>query len=98
MRYAEIRDCGSSIGANECKRVWEKPESLPHGNSGFGCGSCCGTRLITKSSVVVDRCNREAVLPVRECLDRVMVRKITVRLIRRPASLRGDRLTHHGRS
>jgi hypothetical protein len=65
---------------------------------GFGCGSCCGTRLITKSSVVVDRCSTEAVLPMRECLDRVMVRRVTVRLIRRPASLRGDRITHHGRS
>ena len=26
---------------------------------GFGCGSCCGMRLIIKSSVVVDRCNRK---------------------------------------
>jgi hypothetical protein len=54
-------------------------------------------QIDTKSSVVVDRGNRAVVLPVRECLDGVMVRKVTVRLIRRPASLRGDRITHHGR-
>ena len=50
-----------------------KPALPLRENSGFGCGSCCEIRLITKSSVVVDRCNREAVKPVRECLDRVRV-------------------------
>jgi hypothetical protein len=34
--------------------------------------------LITKSSVVVDRCSREAVMPVRGCLECVMVRRVTV--------------------
>jgi len=75
-----------------------RPESPQHENSGFGCGSCCGIRLIIKSSVVVGRCSREAVMPVRECLDRVMVRRVTVRLIRLPASLWGVCITHHGRS
>jgi hypothetical protein len=26
----------------------------------------------------VDRCSRKAVMPVRECLERVMVRRVTV--------------------
>jgi hypothetical protein len=46
--------------------------------TGFGCGSYCEIRLITKSSVVVDRFSREAVMPVRKCLERVMVPRVTV--------------------
>ena len=55
-----------------------KPELPPRENSGSGCGSCCEIGLITKSSAVVDRCSRKAVMPVWGCLDRVMVRRVTV--------------------
>ena len=51
------------------------------------CGSCCGIRLSTTSSVVVDRSSRKAVRPVRGCQKRGMVRKVTGGLIRLPASL-----------
>ncbi len=48
----------------------------------------------------MDRCSRKAVMPVRGCLERAMVRRVTGRLIRLPASLQleGVRITHHGRS
>jgi len=46
------------------------------------CGSCCGITLSTTSSVVVDRSSRKAVMPVRGCQKRGMVRKVTGRLIR----------------
>ncbi len=72
------------------KRKWQWLAS-----SGFGSGSCCGTRSAITSSVVVDR--RTAVPPVQGCLERLMVRQVTDRLIRLPASLRGVRITHHGR-
>ena len=41
--------------------------------SGSACGSCCGTRLITKSSVVADRSSK-AVQPVRGSLKSRMAR------------------------
>jgi transposase len=67
-------------------------------NSGSDCGSCCGIRLSTTSSVVVDRSSRRAVMPVRGCQKRGMVRTVIGRLIRLPASLEeeGVRITHHG--
>jgi len=34
-----------------------------------GCGSCCGMGSNTTSSVVVDRCNKRVVMPVRGCQD-----------------------------
>jgi hypothetical protein len=34
---------------------------------GSGCGSCCVTRSITKSSVAAARCGRKTVVPVRGC-------------------------------
>ena len=43
---------------------------------------CCGTTLSTTNSVVVDRSSRKAVMPVRGCQKRGMVRKVTGRLIR----------------
>ena len=65
---------------------------------GSGCGSCCAIRSITKSSVVADR--SKAVRPVRGCLKSAMVRMVTVRLVRLPASLhrKGVRISHHGPS
>jgi Transposase IS116/IS110/IS902 family len=53
----------------------------------------------TTSSVVAARCNRKAVVPVRGCQKRAMVRKVTGRLNRLSASLeeQGVRITHHGR-
>jgi hypothetical protein len=47
----------------------------------------------------VDRSSRKAVMPVRGCQKRPMVRKVTGRLIRLPASLKalGVRILHHGR-
>jgi hypothetical protein len=40
------------------------------------------------SSVVVDRCSRRTVMPVRGCLERARVRTVTGRLIRLATSLR----------
>jgi hypothetical protein len=56
-------------------------------------------RLSTTSSVVVDRSTRKAVMLVWGCQKRGVVRKVTGRLIRLPASLEdwGVRITHHGR-
>jgi hypothetical protein len=66
---------------------------------GSGYGSCCGIKLSTTSSVVADRSSGKAVRPVRGCQKRRMVRKVTGRLIRLPASRKalGVRITHHGR-
>jgi hypothetical protein len=52
-----------------------------------------------QSTNCVDRSSRKAVMPVRGCQKRGMVRKVTGRLIRLPASLWqwGVRITHHGR-
>jgi Transposase IS116/IS110/IS902 family len=75
------------------KHAWRWPASWES-----GCGSCCETRSITKSSVVADR--SKAVPSVRGCLKSAMVRIVTVRLIRLPASLprKGVRRSHHGPS
>ena len=43
---------------------------------------------IESSSVVLDRSSRKAVMPVRECQKRRMVRKVTGRLIRLLTSLK----------
>jgi transposase len=51
-----------------------KRVSLWLANSGSGCGSCCGMRLIITSSVVADRSSRKAVKPVRGCQKLAMVR------------------------
>ena len=95
-RHAAILSCGVSIGANWCKRGWEKHAWPWPASWESGCGSCCAIRSITKSSVVVDR--SKAVPPVRGCLKSGMVRIVTVRLNRLPASLRrkGVRRSHHG--
>ena len=69
------------------QRVWGRRVWRWLANWGSGCGSCCGIRLSTTSSVVVDRSSRKAVTPVRGCQKRGMVRKVTGRLIRLPASL-----------
>jgi hypothetical protein len=96
-RYAEIRCCSVFTAGNWCRRVSGRPEWRSLANSGSDCGSCCGIRWSTKSSVVVDRSSRTAVPPVQGCLERAMVRRVTGRLIRLPASLRGVRIIHHGR-
>ena len=64
---------------------------------GIRLGSCCEIRLITTSSVVVDRCSKSGDA-CGDAWDGVMVRRVTFLLIRRTASLRGVRITHHGRS
>ena len=97
-RHAEIRSCSVFTAANWSRKAWGKREWLWLASSGFGSGSCCGTRSTIKSSVVVDRSSRPAVPPVQGCLERAMVRQVTGQLIRLPASLRGVRITHHGRS
>ena len=88
-------DLQRSYAGSWSRKVWGKRESLPLENSESGSGSCCGTRSTITSSVVVDR--RRAVPPVQGCLECPMVRQVTDRLIRPPASLRGVRITHHGR-
>ena len=67
--YAVRRDasCSGSTGASWHRRDWVKPESLQPANSRSGCGSCCATKSIIQSSVVVASCGRKAVLPVRGC-------------------------------
>ena len=62
------------------------PSDRP-GVMGSGSGSCYGIRLTITSSVVVDRCIRKTVLPVRGCPERGMVRTVTGQLIKLPASL-----------
>ena len=81
------------------QKGWERRVWRWLANWESGCGSCCGIRSSTTSSVVVDRSSRRAVMPVRGCQKRGMVRKVTGRLIRLPASLEdwGVRITHHGR-
>ncbi len=86
-RYAGIRSCSVSTTANWSRRAWRRREWQWLANSGSGWGSCCEIRLSTTSSVVADRGNRKAVKPVRGCLKRRMVRTVTDRLIRIPASL-----------
>src|SRR6202790_359158 len=59
-----------------------------------------GARLLmSHPGVGVDRSSRKAVMPVRGCQKRAMVRKLTGWVIRLPASLAewGVRITHHGR-
>ena len=84
MRYAAIRSCSVSIAANWFRKVWGESARRQPASSGSDCGSCCGTRLTTKSSVVADR-STKVVQPVRGCLTSGMVRTVTDRLIRRPA-------------
>jgi len=95
-RRVATQSYSGSIAASWCRKVWGRRAWQWHESWESGCGSCCETRLITKSSVVVDR--SKAVMPVRGCLKRGLVRMVTVRLIRLPASLsrKGVRITHHG--
>ena len=65
MRYAKIRSCSVSIAANWFTKVWGERAWRSHASSGSDCGSCCGTRLTTKSSVVADR-STKVVQPVRD--------------------------------
>ena len=85
------------IVASWCRRGWGRRVWRWRASWAFACGSCCETRSIMKSSVVVDR-SSQAVQPVRGCSKSGMVRTVTVRLIRLPASLRrkGVRISHHG--
>jgi hypothetical protein len=43
------------------RRLYSSPETdrFQLASWGSGCGSCCGMRLIIKSSVVAERCNRK---------------------------------------
>jgi hypothetical protein len=77
---------------------WARREWPLLANWGSGCGSCWKIKLMTPSAVVADRCVRTTAMPVRECLKRALVRMVTGRLIRLPASLeqKGARKTHHG--
>ena len=86
-RHARIQSCNVFTAANWCKRVWGKRAWQWRASWGSGYGSCRGTRLSTTSSAVVDRSSRKAVMPVRGCQKRRMVRKVAGRLIRLPASL-----------
>jgi transposase len=97
--YVGIRSCSVFTVANWSRRVSGRRAWPWLVSSGSDCGSCCGITLSTTSSVVVDRSSRKAVKPVRGCQKRRMVRKVTGRLIRLPASLEeeGVRITHHGR-
>jgi hypothetical protein len=67
-----IRSCGVSTNANYSRKVWGKHGWPQLANSGSGCGSCCGKRLIITSSVVAGRCDGKPVVPVRGCLSCVM--------------------------
>ena len=87
MPHARIRSYSVFTAANWYRKAWGRRVWRWLANSGSGCGSCCGIRLSTTSSVVVDRSSRKAVTPVRGCQKRGMVRKVTGRLIRLPASL-----------
>src|ERR1700737_1680768 len=69
------------------QKDWERRAWPWLANLGSGCESCCGIRSSKTSSVAVERRNRKAVMPVRGCQKRAMVRKVTGRLIRLPASL-----------
>jgi hypothetical protein len=71
--YAEIPSCSASTGASWHTRDLARRESLQLANSGSGCGSCCATRSITKSSVAAARCGRKTVVPVRGCQKWVIV-------------------------
>jgi hypothetical protein len=82
--HAEIGSCSCSIVANWSRRVWGKREWRWLASSGSGSRSCCGTRLTTTSSVVVDRSSRRAVPPVQGCRERPIGRPVTGRLIRLP--------------
>ena len=96
MRCVVIQSCSGSIVVSWCRKDWGNPAWPRPASWGFACGSCCAIRSIMKSSVAADR--SKAVPPVRGCLKSRMVRTVTVRLIRLPASLRrrGVRISHHG--
>jgi transposase len=49
---------GVSTAANWFRKVWGRHAWLWHASWGSGCGSCCGMRLIIRSSVVADRGNK----------------------------------------
>jgi Phage integrase, N-terminal SAM-like domain len=74
-----------SIAANWRRRAWARRAWRWRASWASDCGSCLAIRSITKSSVVVDR--SKAVPSVQGCLKRGLVRIVTVRLIRLPASL-----------
>src|ERR1700736_2167502 len=82
MPHARIQSCSVFIAANWYRRAWGRRVWPWLASSESDCGSCCGIRLSTTSSVVVDRSSRKAVMPVRGCQKRRMVRKVTGRLQR----------------
>src|SRR5215468_5340182 len=81
---ARRRAQGTTV-ANWFRKVWGKRAWRWHASWESDYGSCCGTRLTTKSSVVADRSRKKVVQPVRGCLKSGMVRTVTGRLIRQPA-------------
>src|ERR1700691_2846108 len=99
MSYAGTRSCSGSTGASWQRRDGVKPESLQPANSRSGWGSCCATKSIIQSSVVVASCGRKAVLPVRGCQTWVIVLRScdceTDQATRLPEG-EGVRINHHG--
>src|SRR6267378_2589393 len=55
------------------QKGWVKREWPQLASSGSGCGSCCASRSITKSSVAAARRGRKTVVPVRGCHKWVIV-------------------------
>jgi len=85
----------SIYGSSRLDRLKFRFEILKFGESARGGSAEAGHPAVDhvarsdrlSSSVAVDRSN--AVLPVRGCLKRGLVQRVTVRLIRLPASLLG---------
>jgi hypothetical protein len=75
-----MRSCSVFISTSWCRKVWGKQEWQRHESWGSDSGSCCVTRLITKSSAVVDSCERSTVVPMRECLLENMILRSSDRI------------------
>src|ERR1700757_3212922 len=99
MQFARMRSYSVFISTSWCRKVWGRRKWQRHESWGSDSGSCCVTKLITKSSVVADNCDRSTVVPMRECLLANMILHSSDRIPEQATRLpevRGVRRTHHG--